>query len=294
MQALKTLGKNLKYIMRILKSEGFLNYETDAEILFCFLLKLKRSDLYLNFYQTLTENELAKINRLVELRLAHLPIQYITHQTAFMGIDFQVSKDVFIPRPETEILVEKVLSISKKMSRLKPFKLVELGTGTGIIAISLVYFLKTVKVYAIDISEKAIVLARKNALKHHCQKNIDFIKGDFINIITQKFQTNSLDGIISNPPYIPKNEIDHLSLEIKNHEPHTALDGGMDGLFYYEKIIKHGTEYLKKGGFLAMEMGMGQTKSIKKMIIQKGDFRENIEIIKDYSGIERVIVAYKK
>ena len=294
MDSLKTVKEYLKYTKCVFKDAGFINFERDTEILFGYLLKMKRSDIYLNHHRILDREEINKLKKMVEKRLDQIPIQYITQQQEFMGIDFYTEKGALIPRPETEILVEKVINIIKNKASSKCLKLADLGTGTGIIAISIANFLKNVKIYATDISDKALKIAQKNAIRHQCDEKIVFLSGDLFKVFKQKIKLNSLDGIISNPPYIPKDEIALLPHEIKENEPLVALDGGLDGLDYFRKIIEKSNDYLKKDGFLAMEIGIGQAKKIKDIIMQKEIYKKNIEIIKDYSGIERVIVAYKK
>ena len=294
MDHLKTVREALKYSKNILKDAGFKNFDRDVEILFGYLLKMKRSDIYLNHQRILDKKEIIKLKGMVKKRLNHLPIQYITHEQAFMGLDFYTEKNALIPRPETEILVEKIINILKNKTLSKCLNLADLGTGTGNIAISIAYFLKNVKIYATDISREALKIAQKNANRHQCNERIIFLSGDLFEAFKQIIPLNSLDGIVTNPPYIPTNEIALLPKEIRNNEPFIALDGGFDGLDYYKIIIEKSFYYLKKDGFLAMEIGFGQANIIKNIIVQKKTYKKNINIIKDYSGIDRVIIAIKK
>jgi release factor glutamine methyltransferase len=227
----------------------------------------------------------AWIASVLKRRVRGEPIQYILGKTEFMGLEFKLTKDVLIPRPETEILVETVIKIaSGSRPQASGCKIMDIGTGSGNIAISLAKILKNCKIVAIDISQEAINVARGNALLNGVVDKISFINQDFFS--PQPF---SFDFIVSNPPYIPTLEINTLQPEI-SYEPRIALDGGRDGLDFYRRIIAESPEYLKEGGYLIMEIGFGQKDRIKN-IFQKSENFEIIEVVRDYSSIERVIVA---
>jgi release factor glutamine methyltransferase len=223
-----------------------------------------------------------------------IPLQYITKHQEFMGMDFLVEKGVLIPRPETEILVNKVIKRLKNYRYSNNLKVVDLGTGSGIIAICIAKFIEDVIIYATDISKKSLQLALKNAQKHNCKDKIIFLQGDLFEPFLGRIEKNSLDGIISNPPYIDSYNFKLLPPEIKDNEPKIALSGGIDGLDYYRKIIKKSPHYLKKSGFLALEVGINQSKIVEELIIRENSFNQNIEVINDYLGIERVVIAYRK
>jgi len=290
----KTIGEAFQNTRAILKHAGFTAFESDTEALFGYLLRMNKSDIYIHHARKLTRNEVCQLQGMLDKRLKQVPIQYITHRQEFMGLNFYTQEEVLIPRSETEILVEKVLELLNSNNSPECLKIIDLGTGTGIIAVSIAYYFKNVIVFATDISEKAIGIAQKNAMKHQCMEKITFLSGNLFKVFENRILTNNIDGIVANPPYIPKNEIQFLPDEIKEHEPHIALNGGIEGLDYFLKIIQKSCDYLKKDGFLAMEMGIGQAKKIKKILLQNETYNEKIEIIKDYSGVERVIVAYKK
>jgi release factor glutamine methyltransferase len=211
-----------------------------------------------------------------------------------MGMDFLVEKGVLIPRPETEILVNKVIKRLKNYRYSNNLKVVDLGTGSGIIAICIAKFIEDVIIYATDISKKSLQLALKNAQKHNCKDKIIFLQGDLFEPFLGRIEKNSLDGIISNPPYIDSYNFKLLPPEIKDNEPKIALSGGIDGLDYYRKIIKKSPHYLKKSGFIALEVGINQSKIVEELIIRENSFNQNIEVINDYLGIERVVIAYRK
>lgn len=292
---LQTIGQAFQDTKNIFKYKNIISPVSDAEILFSYLLEINKSDIYLNFNRILTENENMLLNEMVSRRLKNVPIQYITKHQEFMGIDFLVEKGVLIPRSETEILVEKIIKILKKRKIFSNLKIADLGTGTGIIAISIAKFLKNIDIiYAIDISKKALKIAKSNAKKHKCNNKIVFLFGNMFKAFVEKIELNSLDVIVSNPPYIVKDDFKLLPSEIKDNEPEIALNGGIDGLRYYREIIEKSSYYLKKDGFLALEIGTKQAKKIKAIISQNRRYKRNIETIKDYSGIDRVIIAYRK
>lgn len=291
---LQTIGQTLKYISKLFKSVGIINPEREAEILLGYFLKMNRSEIYLNSDRILKNKEIRQLEKMTRERIKKIPLQYITKHQEFMGMDFLVEKGVLIPRPETEILVEKVIEKIKNRRSSSHLKIADLGTGTGIIAISIANFIKDITIYATDISKKSLQLAFKNAQKHSCEDKIIFLQGDLFRPFLGKIEKNSLDVIISNPPYVNLDDFKSLPPEIKDNEPEIALYGGVDGIDYYLKIIKESPKFLKGEGFIALEVGSGQAKIIKELILKENNYRKNVEIFKDYSGIDRVVTAYRK
>lgn len=209
-----------------------------------------------------------------------IPLQHITHKQEFMKMDFFVNEDVLIPRQDTEILVEEVIKIAKKKNRPK---ILDLCTGSGAIAISLKKFVPNSDVYAVDISEKALEIARKNARK--LEADVKFIKSNlFENLKKEKF-----DIIVSNPPYIKREDIMNLSEEVKN-EPKIALDGGIDGLDFYKKISEQAIEYLKLDSYLCFEIGYNQKNEVIQIIENKHIYK-NVYSKKDLYGNDRIVIA---
>ncbi len=211
-----------------------------------------------------------------------------------MGMDFLIEKGVLIPRSETEILVEEVIKKLKNYKYSDNLEVADLGTGTGVIAISIAKFIDNITIYATDISKKSLQIALKNAQKHDCEDKIIFLHGDLFEPFKNKIEKFSLAAIISNPPYIDSYDFRLLPPEIKDNEPKIALSGGIDGLDYYRKIIRKSPKYLKKNGFIALEVGVGQAKKVKELILKENNFKQDIEIINDYLGIERVVIACRK
>lgn len=290
----KTIGQTLKWVSKLFKSVEIINPERETELLLSYFLKMNRSEIYLNSDRALKNKEKKQLENMIQERIRKIPLQYITKHQEFMGMDFLVEKGVLIPRPETEILVERVIERLKKRKSSSHLKIVDLGTGTGIIAISIAKFIKDITIYATDISKESLQVALKNAQKHNCEDKIIFLQGDLFRPFLGKIEKNSLDVIISNPPYVNSDDFKLLPPEIKDNEPKIALYGGVDGIDYYRKIVKEGPKFLKRDGFIALEVGLNQAKIIKELILKENNYRKNVEIFKDYSGIERVVIAYRK
>lgn len=290
----QTVGQALKNISKIFKNKGIINSERESEILLSYFLGMSRVEIYLNSDRVLKNIEKIQLIKKLKKRIDKIPLQYITKHQEFMGMDFWVEKGVLIPRPETEILVEEVIKRLKNLKYSDNLKVADLGTGTGVIAISIAKFIEDIIIYATDISKKSLQIAFKNAQKHNCKDKIIFLQGDLFKPFMGRIEQNSLDGIISNPPYIDSYNFKLLPPEIKDNEPKIALFGGNDGLEYYRKIIKKSPYYLKKSGFIALEVGLNQSEIVEELIIRENNFNQDIEIIKDYLGIERVIIAYRK
>lgn len=260
------------------------------ELLFTELLNVPRHQLYLkrpefNFYQSQRLKQ-----ALVRLSQGE-PLQYILGQSDFMGLCLKLNSNVFIPRPETELLVEaaieQVLSFKNQDAGIN---ILDLGTGSGCIAISLAKFLPHVSLVASDISGSALEISRINAVLNQVSERIKFIQSDMFN--NQAFDGLCFEMIVSNPPYIPGPQIDQLEKQVRS-EPRLALDGGSDGLDYYRRIAKESLPYLKKGSFLIMEIGLGQSAKIKNMF-KINPKLEIIDIIKDYREIDRIVIAKRR
>ncbi len=208
-----------------------------------------------------------------------------------MGLDFNVDKRVLIPRWETEVLVEYALeALNQKPA---PVYILDIGTGSGAIAISMAVYLPDSKVTAVDISEAALTVACENAKHNKVTDRIDFLLGDlFCSLDIDKY-AGYFDAVISNPPYIPANEIKGLMTEVKDYEPWSALDGGEDGLDYYRRIAAHAHVFLKDKGLIAVEMGYGQSRSVEDIFMSTGRY-ELAGIQKDLAGIQRVAAFHKR
>ena len=253
-----------------------------ARLLMQFMLNKPRQ--YIIVYD---ENELTKAQeneyfKNIKKLINGIPLQHITHQQEFMKLNFYVDNNVLIPRADTEILVEEVIAIAKKTEAKK---ILDLCTGSGAIAVSLAKYIEKSQITAVDISEKALKIAQKNAMNNDVESQIIFVKSNlFENLPNDKY-----DIIVSNPPYIKRRVINTLSKEVKN-EPTIALDGGEDGLDFYRKILKNGYEYLKYRGYICLEIGYDQKYDVIELIENEGKYRDTYSK-KDLFNNDRVIVT---
>lgn len=259
----------------------------EAEVLLSHALKCSRVELYVNEACLDTGTE-GLCSSLISRRLAGEPIQYITGSTEFMGLDFMVNKDVFIPRPETEVLVNEVLRIANHERRTTngALKVLDLCTGCGNIAVSLARALPQSEIIATDITEVALAIAEKNSITHGVDKNITFYKGDLFEALPFD-KRYKFDIIVCNPPYIKSSELQILQEEVRR-EPKVALDGGIDGLEFYRHIAGSAKDWLTSKGTIFLEIGFGQAQDVKDIFASKKLFKIE-KVRKDFAGLDRVI-----
>lgn len=275
--------------------------KAEAEYLLAHVLGCKRTELFLNRAASLSHYDLQEFINFVERRIKREPSQYITGGQEFWGLAFKVTPDVLIPRPETELLVEEAIKTVRGQEsgvrsqntkiHYSELTILDLCTGSGCIAISLAKEILDCKIYATDVSEKALDVARENAERHGVADRITFVQGNLFEPLSGL--NLKADLIVSNPPYISKKMWAELQPEIKDYEPQAALCGGDDGMDFYRRIIADASAYLTKGAYLMLEMGCGQAEEIKKVIEQNKVF-EHIDIKKYFAGIDRVIKAQTK
>ena len=263
-----------------------------AEILLAHKLNVDRITLYLNFDQPLTENELTGYRTLIKRRLQREPLQYIVGIQEFWSLEFAVTPQALIPRPETELLVEQAIERLKAVisEGNKTPSILDLGTGCGAIAISLAKAVQQVRLWATDISADALKLARLNAEKHGVSDKIKFLQGNLWEPLLDEGVT--FDIILSNPPYIGAEEFENLSPEVRDYEPRLALNGHKDGMTYIQTIILEAPVFMKPGGWIMLEMAPGQTEKALGLIGDIKDYGEKTRI-KDYSHRYRVVMAQK-
>ncbi len=287
-----TIKGLLEVTSNYLREKGVDSPRLSAEVLLALQLKVDRVKLYLNFDQPLHEREIAAFRELIKRRLNREPIQYITGIQEFWSLDFSVGPQVLIPRPESELLMEQVVSLRDKdrLTKSRNLRILDLGTGSGILAIVIARELAEASVWASDVSAEALALARINARKHGVEERIEFLLSD----MWQGLLDSSLvfDVIVSNPPYIPSDDISSLAPEIRDHEPRLALDGGEQGMFFIKEIIKEAPQYLNAGGWMLLEMDPEQTALAMALMDKNDDYAEK-RLIKDYSGHDRVVMAQK-
>jgi len=261
----------------------------EAEALLAGALKLCREEIYRRPERVLTESEKTILYNFVGRRILREPVAYIIERKEFWSLDFKITPDVLIPRPETETLVETLLLISRKNSDKLPLRLLEIGTGSGAIAVVAAQEIPDCQVTATDYFLEALAVAKLNAENHRVQDKINFIKSDMFSGLPIVLY----DYIVSNPPYIQTSRLNDLMTDVIEFEPRSALDGGSDGLSFYKRIIPEALSYLKKGGAVILEIGETQAKAVTSLFYQEGQYEE-IKVIRDYSGYDRVVSARKK
>ena len=279
-----TIRNILKWAIVTLKESGIEFPEINADTLLSYTLSCNRTRLYTNPDDLIDSDAILKYKELINERKKHVPLQYITQRVEFMSLEFVVNEHVLIPRPETEILVETVLSKAHNKQNLnKRITIMDIGTGSGNIAISLAKNLSNAEIYAIDISQDALTTAKVNAQRHNVLNKVHLLHGDLFCACNESVEKGNMDFIVSNPPYVSESEWHSLEPEVRDYEPWKALVGGEDGFYFSRQIIKNAIEWLKPGGYLIIEIGETQANSIKNIIKNKGNYKE-IEIIKDLQG----------
>ena len=259
----------------------------ETRLIFAHVLNKNISEIYENINTNSTQKEY--ILSLVNKRIKGYPLDKLLGHKEFYKYDFIVNENVLSPRPDTEILVEEAINLIRERNLNN---IIDLGTGSGCIILSILKDCPLLKGVAIDISEKALEIAKENAKKLNIIQNIKFIKSnwfdkDFLNHINAKF-----DIIVTNPPYIPSDDIQTLSEEVKNHDPLLALDGGKNGFYSYEKIAEIAPALLNNGGYICIEAGINQADNIAKIFMNKGLIF--YKIVKDLSGIDRCVILQKR
>ena len=290
-----TIIKLLKWATSYFNSHNIDKPRAEAEILLSHALKLQRIDLYLKYDQPLYEEDLKRFKELIKRRVNREPVAYIVGTKEFWSLDFAVTRDVLIPRPETEFLVEGALDLLPAGSRadpvLMPKKVLELGTGSGAVILTLASMRPGHRFFATDRIWAAIRTARQNAVRHGLENAVRLICADWFESFSPK--QCAFDMIVSNPPYVPSRLIGGLQPEITGHEPISALDGGEDGLSCLKHIIGHAHLYLRAKGALLLEIGDDQKNDVERIVDQCAAY-EHIVCVKDYSGCDRIIQIRKK
>jgi release factor glutamine methyltransferase len=259
----------------------------ESELLFSHILKCDRSGLYEQRNRGLSKEESAFALAVLKSRMERKPIQYILGIADFFGFSFAVDPSVLIPRPETEILVEKAIDLIPGLKNHNPeVKILDLGTGSGCIAVALAKYVENARITAVDISKEALNIARENALKHDVP--VDFRESDLFSVFSQE---NKFDLIVSNPPYVSRKEICALEPEI-SYEPLVALDGGEDGLDFYHRIAEEAGRHLNDAGVLLLEIGWDQAERAASIFRSYPDYGP-IEVIKDYNSCDRILKINK-
>ncbi|RMF63151.1 MAG: peptide chain release factor N(5)-glutamine methyltransferase [Calditrichaeota bacterium] len=267
---------------------GVENARLNAERLLAHTLGLSRAQLYVERDRTLTREQVARFEEKIARRLRQEPLQYITGEAEFMSLPFKVNPSVLIPRPETEVLVEAALDFFRRnFDPDDSVSALDLGTGSGCIAISLARYRATAHVTAVDVSEAALATARENARLNGVDDRIEFLHADLLTESARVLVAGEVHLIISNPPYVSPQDFDRLPEEIREHEPVVALRDADDGLSFFRRIADVASELLNQPGAVFVEVGMGQAQKVVEIFSLK-DLGE-ITVLKDLTGIERVV-----
>lgn len=275
----------MKWAEEVLRTSGRLDAQIDAKLLMLYTLAYNESQLLLNRQQQMPAKQLEVYKEYVLTRAKGVPLQHITQEQEFMGLNFYVNENVLIPRQDTESLIEKLL----EKNQTAQFRTgIDIGTGSGCIGISLAYYIKGLQMTLIDISDKALEVAKRNIKANHLEQVISILESD----VLKEYKGEKVDLIVSNPPYISKEDMVDLMIEVRDHEPHLALTDEGDGLYFYRVISKEAKKHLKQGGLLAYEIGYNQGEAVTTIL--ENENYEAIELFKDLAGNDRVIIARNK
>lgn len=282
----KSLGEVLNKGIEILKNSEVDNYILDAQLLLGHVLKESKLYILTNRDVKISLRNEERFLELIEKRKEKMPIKYILGETEFMGLDFLVKEGVLIPRGDTEILVEEVL---KLMDEEKTYEVCDLCSGSGAIGISLAHFRKNITVDEIDLFPVPEEVTKKNIKKNNLEDRVSFINS---NLLKEVIGVKKYDILVSNPPYIRNEEVNKLMKDVKDYEPHTALDGGNDGLDFYKRIVEESKLVLKENGIIAFEIGYDQKEEVESLLKINGF--TDISSYKDLAELDRVVIGYYK
>jgi len=284
-----TLNSVLKEAVDTLSLNHIEQARLEAKLLLAHVLKLRKEDIIIRSDQELKHPQGEKFQQLVERRCRKEPLAYIIGHREFWSLEFKVNPKVLIPRPETEGIIERLLNLAGDEAGKKNIRVLDVGTGSGVLAIVSAVEIPKAQVTAVDISDDALEVARHNSFKHQVADRIEFLKMDLTHDWNLP-QDSCYDFILSNPPYIPSRELERLMPDVRDFEPRAALDGGPDGLECYRCIVTKAFPYLKPGGHLIFEVGDDQAGPVKQSLQLHGGM-DPIEIIQDLSGRDRVVSA---
>ena len=284
-----TIGRLLNWTTDFLREKGADSPRLDAEVLLAHARECPRIELYTAFEEEAPEPLREAFRELVRRRAAGTPVAYLVGHREFFSLSFQVTPDVLIPRPESELLVVRVLDLAKSHPGGGAIRIADVGTGSGILAVCCAKQLPNCSLTAIDISPAALTVAQANAEQHGVANRIEFLVSD---LFAERPAAEEFDMIVSNPPYVASSEMAGLDSEVRDQEPHLALDGGEQGTEVIERLIPQASERLKPGGWLLMEVGPANATLVEELVTASGDITCS-ETIRDLAGHARVVQAQK-
>lgn len=264
-----------------------------AELLLGHVLNLPRIKLYTDYERLLSDDELASFRDLVKRAGEQEPIAYLTGKAHFFSLEFEVNRDVLIPRPDTETLVENVLQMARMQSGMETPRVLDLCTGSGCIAVAIAKQLKTAQVLAVDISPEAVAVARRNVEKHGLSERVTVEQGDLYEPLSRIVDARPFDLLVANPPYIASAEVAKLDRSVRDYEPLGALDGGEDGLTLHRRILQQARDRLLPGGRVYMEIAYNQAQAAAALFQPYPDFTQ-VQVLKDFGGNDRVVTARRE
>ena len=273
-----------------LKASSVEHDQRTAGVLLAHELGIDRTHLLTRSEEHVSETRYESYLQLIEKRAAGEPLQYITGHQEFYGLDFIVTPDVLIPRPETEFLVVRVIEISKELSE-EPLLIADVGTGSGCIAVTVAAHVPRARIIATDVSQTAIDVARANAERHGVIDRIEFLVGDLFDAFAERSLRGAIGVFASNPPYVDYEDSNLIQREVRDWEPHAALFGGSGGLEFHRRLLSEGFEFARSGSYLVFEIGYGQLDPISEMIVESG--WKLVEVTQDLQGIPRTVTVRK-
>lgn len=286
------IPKLLDEAIRLLSANNVENPRLNAERLLCQIASVRRVDLYLDSDHVLTPGQAQQFQSALSRRASGEPLQYILGEVEFMSMPFKTDQRALIPRPDTEILVEHVLHWCRAhSSTAKPVEILEVGTGSGCIAVSLARYLPHARIVAVDVAGDALSIARENARLNAVEERVEFLQAD---VLADAFAANlarPFDAIVSNPPYVALADYTKLAAEIREFEPEGALHDNGDGMVFFRRLASLAPVLLRGGGLLAVEVGLGQAQSVKSFFEKNGAMR--VTVLTDFNGIERVVTGQR-
>ena len=289
MPELKTVGALVTWARQSLGQAGVSNGAQEAMWLLEHALAVRSHQLVSQTDRLVSPDVRARIEALVARRVAREPLQYLLGSQEFCGLEFSVCPAVLIPRPETELLIHHIVDHVQAFSDAT---IVDVGTGSGCVAITLAAGLKGRRILAIDRSPEALAVAQYNAIRHAVGNRIEWLEGDLLAPLRGRLSEGAVDVIVSNPPYISESDWAGLEPEVRVFEPRMALVGGEQGTEFHERLLRESREFLVPGGLLIMEMGAGQAATVRQLAEQTGGYTA-LRVIEDAAGIERVVMAQR-
>ncbi|MBN2541278.1 peptide chain release factor N(5)-glutamine methyltransferase [bacterium] len=272
-----------------LNEAGIPNSTKEVELVFSDVLKLQIPQVYLHFQDALEQEDSERITGIIAERKKRIPLAYLLSKVEFYNVELRINRGVFVPRPETELLVENTISILKDINDLAAGKILELGTGSGAIACALAKDGAAEEIIATDISGEAITNATQNAELNGVEDRISFYQGHWFEPLRDLGIEGEVSIVVSNPPYIRRDDIPGLTPEVKDYDPQIALDGGPDGLKCIREIMSEAPVFLKSGGCLILEIGYDQRHELENLF-EGNKHYDDIEFVKDYNGYDRICI----